>query len=404
MRKVGTIFRKELLDTLRDRRTLLMMVVIPLALYPVLITVFSRVEKSRQAKERVKELNIAFIDNGQGADLMDVLKSPLLNFNVNGFDEFDQVSNGDTALLRELIREEKVDGALILGPAFNAQLDSLEAAEVQLIVKSTEQSTAERRLQAALEVFKENERTERFEQLSLDPGFTAVLDVNRENLATTAEQIGIIGAILPYFFIVFCLMGSMYPAIDLGAGEKERGTIETLITSPASRIEILVGKLGVVIVAGLASAMLSVVGIVIAIANADESLGQIVDILTGIVQGQTLILILLMLIPLAVFFASLLLSISIYARSFKEAQSMITPLFIVIIMPAIIGMIPGMELNAVTAAIPVLNVTLGTKAIVAGTITTPLYLETMITLLALAAIGILGSIQWFAKESNILRG
>lgn len=402
MRRIGTIFRKELKDTLRDKRTLLMMVVIPLALYPVLITIFSKVEKSRQEKEQVKELQIAFIDSGQGADLKPILEDPLLNLSVNTFEQHENAL-ADTALLYSLIRDEKIDGAIVLGQNFDAQLDSLEAADVTLFVKVTDQPAAKLRLLAALEMYREMKRTERYSKMSLTRGFNEVLDVDPQDLATDAEKLGIVGAFLPYLFIVFCLMGSMYPAIDLGAGEKERGTIETLITSPASRIEILLGKLGVVMVAGLASALLSVVGIVLAIANADESMAMIVDVLYGLIEPQSLVLMLLMLIPLAAFFASLLLSISIYAKSFKEAQSMITPLYILIIMPSVIGMIPGMELDPVTAAIPVLNITLATKAIIAQTITAPLYIETMVSLLALAALGLLGAIRWFGKESNILR-
>lgn len=403
MRRIGTIFRKELKDTLRDRRTLLMMVVIPLALYPVLITVFSKVEKGRQERLESKELDVAFIDSGQGADLRAVIENPLLHFKINAFEGYDRVATGDTLFLRELIREQKVDAAIILASDFDDHVDSMKAGRLEMVVKVTDEAKTAGRIEAALEIFKEAKRTERYSKLAVDKGFYEVLDVKKTNVATPQEKLGAIVAILPYFFIVFCMMGSMYPAIDLGAGEKERGTIETLITSPASRIEILVGKLGVVMVAGLASALLSVVGIMIAVSQADDTVGALVSMLYSILEAKSLVLIMLMLLPLAAFFASFLLSLSIYARSFKEAQSMISPLFIVILMPAFIGMMPGMELNPVTAAIPVLNVTLGTKAIIAGTITAPLYIEAMVSLLALAAIGILGSIRWFGKESNILR-
>jgi sodium transport system permease protein len=404
MRRIAIIFKKELKDTLRDRRTLFLMVLFPLALYPVLITVFANVERSRQDKLMAKELTVAFIDYGHGAELRQLLEDPANRFVINKFEGYDEVGGGDTALLRQLIRDEEVDAAIILSDDFDRQVDSFEAADVQLVVKVTDENNTMSRVEEVLDKYVETKRTQRYADLSLTRGFNEVLKVEHINLATPQEMMGVIGAILPYFFIVFCLMGSMYPAIDLGAGEKERGTVETLITSPASRIEILLGKLAVVMCAGLLSALLSVVGIVIAVGNADATMAKLVEVLYSFMEVKSVVLILLMLVPLAIFFASLLLSISIYAKSFKEAQSLITPLYVVIIMPAVIGMMPGSELDYVTAAIPVLNITLGTKAIIAGTITPALYIECMLSLLTLAALGVIGSIRWFGKESNILRG
>ena len=109
------------------------------------------------------------------------------------------------------------------------------------------------------------------------------------------------------------------------------------------------------------------------------------------------------LISQIIFFAAILLTLSIYAKSFKEAQSIITPLNFMVIIPAFIGLMPGIKLNSVTALIPVLNVSLASKEILAGTISTGLLLETYLSLFVLAGISLYFCAQWFKREDIIFR-
>jgi sodium transport system permease protein len=124
----------------------------------------------------------------------------------------------------------------------------------------------------------------------------------------------------------------------------------------------------------------------------------------GILDAQSVIIILSLLLPLTVFFAAFLLSLSIFAKSYKEAQSLISPLTIVIILPVLVGMIPGFSLTPVTALIPILNVSLATKDVIAGTVH-PLYLaEVYASLIVLAALSLYGCSRWFEREETIFRG
>ena len=198
-------------------------------------------------------------------------------------------------------------------------------------------------------------------------------------------------------------MGAMYPAIDLGAGEKERGTLETLLTAPVSRFHILLGKFGVIVLTGFLSAIVSMVGLYIGLRQSNELPPEILDIIVKILGIDTVLLIFSLLLPLTVFFAGILLSVSLSARSFKEAQTLITPLNIAVIIPAAVGMVPGISLNFKTAIIPVLNVTLATKEIIAGTITTANLVVVYISLVALAVLSLWGSVLWFKRESTIFR-
>jgi sodium transport system permease protein len=231
------------------------------------------------------------------------------------------------------------------------------------------------------------------------------------NLASSREQLGsMIGGILPYFFIIFCMIGCMYPAIDLAAGEKERGSLETLLVSSASRLEIYMGKLITVTLSGFISAMSSIAGIIMAgkMIGADPSqdggISQIVDLLNGIMEPASVAMMLLILLPLNIFFAAVTLMLSIYARSFKEAQSMITPLMIFIVFPTIFGMLPGVTLDYGTALVPILNVSLGAKEIISGTVETGPLLLTYLALFVYAGISLIISVRFFNNEKNILRG
>ena len=111
-----------------------------------------------------------------------------------------------------------------------------------------------------------------------------------------------------------------------------------------------------------------------------------------------------LLIPLCIFFAAILLSISIFAHSFKEAQSIMTPLNILVIFPVFIGLFPGIELDRLTALIPILNVSLATKEIISETIQPGLLLEVHLSLFILAALGLFFCTKNFQRETTIFRG
>ena len=224
------------------------------------------------------------------------------------------------------------------------------------------------------------------------------------NTASMRETIGkLAGGFLPYIFIIFCYMGCMFPAIDLFTGEKERGTIETLLSAPVDRWKILIGKMLVIITAGLLSAILSMVGLFIGIKLAGSGVGELIDVALAILSPGTIAALVSMLLPLVVFFAGIMIPATVYAKSFKEAATTLQPLNFVVIMPAAIGMMPGIELNAITALVPILNVTLITKELIAGTMNGLYFVEAVGSLLVLASLAVMFSFNRFGNEKNILR-
>lgn len=397
MSHFATIFRKEFTDTLRDRRTLFVMVIFPLLLIPLLLFVVTKVQTSSMKKAEVRVIRVGLVTNGNASGLAQRL------MDGQGFRLTENVP-ADSA--EALIKDDSLDAIIVVSPNFDAEVELLHAGTISLYYKSSEDyDIVRRRLRTILNEFEHSLTIARFKKLNLNENMVNTIQVNEHDVASAKERIGkTIGGMVPYFFVLFCFMGSMYPAIDLAAGEKERGTMETLLTAPVSRFQILIGKFAVVVLTGLLSAAISMLGIYVAVQQVKEIPPELLSTIMGFLDVQTILLVLSLLLPLTVFFAAFLLSLSIFAKSYKEAQSLISPLTIVVIVPVMIGMMPGTELDSVTAMIPVLNVSLATKEILAGTIKPLLLAEVYVTLVALASVSLWGCAKWFEREETIFRG
>jgi len=407
MNTILTIFKKELTDISRDRRTLLFMVIIPLLLFPILMIIITSIQSSQEKKAREKILRVGLITYGNAESFKEMLMNR---------DDMKIIENIEADSAEALIQKNRLDAVIIFDKDFDNKIGSLQIGEIELYYRFSDQiNITVRRLTELVNNFERRLLSERFKSLELDETIVKAVRIKRHDIASMQEKVGrTVGGFLPYIFVIFCFMGGMYPAIDLGAGEKERGTMETLLTAPASRLQVLLGKLGVIITTGVASAVISILGLFIAvryimgsIISAQQSQNfpqELMDIVMVILNFQSIVLIISLLIPLTIFFASLLLSLSVYAKSYKEAQSIISPLMIVIILPLLIGTMPGTSLDTVTALIPVLNVSLAAKDIVAGTISPSLLIEVYLSLIILAGLSLFGSVKWFSREDTIFRG
>ena len=230
MNTVITIFKKELIDTLRDRRTLLMMVVIPMLLFPVLMAVVFKVQISQIRKAEEKKLRVGVLTYGNAQAFRDSLLSR----------EDLQIREDIRAeSTQELIQQDSLDAAILFGEDFDRQVAELEEGKIVLYFKSTKDHNITRsRLRPLIDDFERRLLSERFEKLSLDRKIVRAVRVEEHDVASIKEKVGqAVGGFLPYIFVIFCFLGGMYPAIDMGAGEKERGTLETLLTTPASRFQ-----------------------------------------------------------------------------------------------------------------------------------------------------------------------
>jgi sodium transport system permease protein len=401
MNHFATIFRKEFTDTIRDRRTLFFSVLFPLLLVPLLLTVVAKLQTSSMKKAEDRIIRVGLVTNGGAIDFAEDLVR----------DRGLRVIQGIPADSAEaFIKSDSLDAFIVVARDFDTEVKGMRAGTISLYYKSSEDyGMVRQRLVASLGRFEKSLTSARFKKLNLDESIVNTIRVEEHDVASTKERIGkAIGGMVPYFFVIFCFLGAMYPAIDLAAGEKERGTMETLLTAPVSRFQILLGKFAVVVLTGVLSAVVSMLGLYVAVQVALQQVKGIppdfMRAIMGILDVQTILLILSLLLPLAVFFAAVLLSLSIFAKSYKEAQGLISPLSIVIILPVLVGVMPGVELDAVTAIVPVLNVSLATREIISGTIKPLLLAEVYVALLALASVSLWGCAKWFEREETIFRG
>lgn len=402
MKNIITIFKKELLDITRDRRTLMVMLILPLVVYPLLFSGISKYVSSKTESAAEKILKIALVENGN--------ETQFKTF-ISGLPNVKLLSISDTNAATELILKDSIDAAYFFPVGFDSAISKLESPAFKYFYTSTNNEFEVGIIENFNKQFIQTITANKLKQMQLSQNIlTPVKSVSR-NLASEREQLGsIIGGIIPYFFIIFCMIGCMYPAIDLAAGEKERGSLETLLVSSASRYEIYLGKLLTVSVSGFVSACAGIVGIIMSgkIIGGNSDMGggmsSISELISGIAEPKSILMMLIILLPLNIFFAAITLMLSIYAKSFKEAQSMITPLMMIIIFPTIAGMLPGIKLDYSTALIPILNVSLGSKAIISGNIEMGPLLLTYVALFAYAAIALFMSVRFFNDEKNVVRG
>ena len=396
MNIIYSIFKKELVDVLRDRRTLMFMIIIPILITPLLVIGSIKFQEYQNKKSEEKVLKIALINDSNDFLIKQLLSEQKGVQVVEGI-SIDSLESG--------IKSDSLQGGLYIGKKFLKNISSNATGNVKIYFKSSDlMSKSKKRMQDALEGYKQKTVRDRLNKLNIEDQLLEPLNVISIDMSTAKETLGkAIGGFIPYILVMFIFLGAMYPAIDLGAGEKERGSLETLLSSPATKFEITMGKLLVVSLAGMVSGLVSVLGISSSLFFIDKIPEQIRATILELINPFMIISIIILMIPIAIFFASMLLSISFYAKSFKEAQSLMGPLNMVILVPLFLSLGPGMEMDHSTALMPLINVGLLTKEILAGSVEPIYFIETLLSLLFFAAIGIRFSVYWFEKENTIFR-
>ena len=372
------------------------MVVIPVMITPLLVVGSIKFQEYQNKKSEEKILKIALINETDDLTIKGLLaeqKGVEIIEDIN----LDSLASG--------IKTDSIQGGMHIKEDFLDIISSNGTGEINIYYKSSDlMSRSKKRMRAALENYKNIVVTKRLNNFKIDEKLLDPLNIVDVDMSTAKETIGkAVGGFIPYILVMFIFLGAMYPAIDLGAGEKERGSLETLLSSPATKFEITMGKLLVVSLTGLVSGLVSVLGISSSLFFIDNIPEQIQSTIMELISPFMIFSIVILMIPIAIFFASMLLSISFYAKSFKEAQSLMAPLNMVIIVPLFLSLGPGMEIDHVTALMPLINVGLLTKEILAGSVEPIYFIETLLSLLFFAAIGIRFSVYWFDKENTIFR-
>lgn len=395
MKNIITVFKKEVLDTFRDRRTLITSIVIPLVLLPAIIMISTKIQENAMEDNFSKKIKVGWLDEGGNSPLTALWKQDTA---------MEIIACPSIAAMTDSVRNERYDAGIVIDKDFNQNVATSASGKIQLFYNSKEDAFKDR-VNQKLELYKRSLLSNRLQELNLNPQQITPLVVEEKDVATNQQLFGkYFGGFLPYIFIIFCFLGCMLVVIDLFTGEKERSTLETILTSPVNRMEILVGKMGVAVLIGVLTAILSITGILLYVRFGAESLPpEVISLISDIFDVPFVLTLILMLIPLTIFFTGMLIPLAIYARNFKEAQSIVSPMNFLIIMPAMVAMFPGVKLTLVTAMIPITNIALCTKYMIAGD-SIAMYLPVVvISLIVYASLAVLLSYRQFSKESNLIR-
>ncbi len=231
----------------------------------------------------------------------------------------------------------------------------------------------------------------------LDATVLTPMQVNDVNIG---RERSILSVLLPYIVILMCFLGAIFPAIDLGAGEKERGTLETLLVTPAKRTELVLGKFLVITLSALIAAMLNIgsltMSVKLGMMKAMGAAGIKFDPMAVLVSAISML-------PVAALFAAALLAISIFARTYKEAQSYTGPIQFVVIVPALVSFMPGIELTIPLAMVPLVNVSLVLKEAWSGIFQWDCIAVLLISSAVYAAAMLAFCVRWFQREEVLFR-
>jgi ABC-2 type transport system permease protein/sodium transport system permease protein len=362
---------KELRETLRDRQTAFTTLVLPICMYPVLFWVMVQGFLVLQGQKERTEVRVGVINQ-------ESVPEDLLRALDRGQDK-DEEYQANRLVLVDLGAQEGVPRAELLEPQREdtspddpplAGVLSFAPLGVQLHVNRSEPKgeLTEGRITSRLAKHVNQLREQAAQAGGYSPTALEPLRLERRDVGPESDKGALILAmLLPMLLVTMCVMGAFFPAVDLSAGERERGTAETTLLLPIPRLWVLQGK--VLAVASLA--MIATSFNIVALGISAE--GLLATLLRGSsitinLPWQALLAIAPLTLLFALFAGATLTAISGLARNFKEAQAMLGPVQLLFIMPAIAGIMPGIDLTPGLALVPVLNMTLAAKSMLLGKI------------------------------------
>jgi len=399
--QIRTVYAKELKDILRDRRTLISMILVPILIFPLLTGGMNALMSSQMKSLEEKASPIAVLGGEYAPGFLQKLNE------ANVFQVIEMQISLESA--KKLLKDKAVLSVVTIPEAFDSLLTEFfngnspaPKVEVYFDRSEVESEIAGERVSGVVEKYRQEVVSMELMRRHLRGDLVAPFTIENINTASKQEMGGFVaGMMMPYMIILLALVGAMYPAIDLTAGEKERGTMETLLIAPVGRLELALGKYFVVMTASIVTALLSLASLSFTIsANLMRFSEEAVSIaITPAVAGGLFML----LLPNAMLFSAILMAIALYARSYKEAQSYISPLMILVILPATASFLPGLNLTLKKAFIPIVNTTLMMKQTLSGDFDFALAALTVFATLIYAGFAIYIAYRLFQKESVIFR-
>lgn len=394
------VYKKEILELVRDRRTLILTILLPTVIFPILFFLVGKFSGDKKEEAETKDIKIAFVNSQE---------MPGLESMFNTEKGFIKVVL-ESSEYETLILDKTVDFIIEVPENSNLPSESKVQQTVNLHYKgaSSLSGILSSRVSKVFTGFNNVQRNALGDAFNIPnaslKAFNKPLEVVNKNYATKREKIGeIAGPLIAYILILLAIAGAMYPTLEVGVGEKERGTLETLLLTPIPKSQIVLAKFGVIFTASFLSVAVTLFSYIFwayIFTNTMnfEKLGFLSN-----VSVLDILLIAVLLIPLTSIFASVMLSASIYAKNMKEAQAYMSPIMMMGFLPVMVAFVPGMELSWKTAMIPVTNVALAMKDLVKGTVDYGMIAVLLISTVVIAGALLYFATQFFKKEKVLFR-
>lgn len=330
---------------LRDRRSVIASIILPVLLFPVLLYGSRRLEELRENQLSDEPVTVAL--SGSLLPLEERIDADPLLVRADRTDP----------------RRALEDGAVQAGLELPGRLPDPGGDPAEIVVyydESEELSRlALRRVEGVVDSLRESLQRERLDAIEAAPEILAVIDFEETNLASEERMAGgKLGAGIPIFLVFLLLNGASYAAVDLFSGEKERKTIETLLTSLADRRSVVTGKfLAVFTVAELTTVLFILSNLVSSLLGLTGEMGR--ESLA--ISPLTALILFAVTMPLGAFVSAVLVYVASHSNSYREAQTLILPITFAAVVPAVLGVMPGVRLASVICLVPIANVTVAVR-------------------------------------------
>lgn len=384
-RTLATVFLKEVRENLRDRRTLISAFLTGPLLGPLLLVLLLNVTLSRELDKAEKPLPVPVIGAEYAPNLLDALRAGGV------------VPGAPIADPEKAVRNQDADVVLRIAADYGKAWRNGEPVQVELIYDSSQRdaNTAVERVTQLVEGYARQQGAMRLVARGLSPSTAWPLQVARRDQATPQSRAVLMFAMLPYFFVITIFMGGMYLAIDLTAGERERQSLEPLFANPVPRWKILAGKLAAISVFSTASLLISLVAF--AVVGRFIPAGKIgMELDLGVHFGSH---VLLLMLPLVLLLSALQSMVAAFARSYREAQTYLSLLMLVPIIPSLVLAVLPIKAQPWMYAVPLLGQNLGIMQLLRGDGITPPQLGLCLAGSLLAALlAVLATVRLYRSE------
>ncbi len=364
LRETSAVFAKEIRNLLRDRHILLYSVALPAFLYPAVVFGLVQVAAYVRGLDEQRRLTVQLDDTVTGGAFEKVLSEEERRLVVRTVDPVNADSDAARDVLAPEVGAPDAEALVVLRRARGDGRNGNEiTAQVFFSEARSASSTARSRISAALADYRHQRLVSLAKELGQDEQFLTTIKIDDSSFSTGEEvSAEILAMILPIIMIFMTVLGAFYPALDATVGEKERGTLETTLVSPIPRGAIVVGKYGAVSTISFLSFVLNFAGMYITLshtfASRDmEKVGLGFDTIAVILAGAVL---------LAAFFSAAMMLVAFLAKSFKEGQAYVSPIYLVSLVPFIVLSDPEMQLTLSTAFVPLVNVALMFRGALSG--------------------------------------